>query len=435
MIEKIDSKLIELLKNEAIAISCSGGSDSMALLHFAQNNFNNISVINFEHGIRGDSSISDSEFVREYCKKNNIKCEVVKLDTLLVAKQLGLTVEESARKLRYDYYKSQIEQNKVKYILLAHHKLDQVETVLMRIFRGTGIDGLEGIKVVNNGIVRPLLNVSKEEILEYIKANNITYVEDETNSDTLYTRNFIRHKVLPLIKEKYPKVEDSICRLATISQDINAYFDSNISVTKLSENTVQIPIDLSCLELFRRNVKRAYEQLGINQDIEFRHYELIADLVNKPTATTLDMPFNTVAVKEYNSIIIAKKQEEKNICILLEQVLNSELLQDKVRFSKVNGKFDVKDGLYFDMDKMPKDAVIRYRKQGDTFTKFGGGTKSLGDFLTDKKVPVRLRDKLLVVASKSDVLLVAGVAISDKIKVNDNSQNIYKITTEKNNGI
>ena len=271
--------------------------------------------------------------------------------------------------------------------------------------------------------------------MDYINKNNIPYVEDETNSDTRYTRNFIRHSILPLIKEKYPKVEDSIKRLSDIAEGIDSYFESLVKVEKLDNNSVSIPIDLPCKEVFRKSCKKAYMMLGINQDIEYRHYALIDNLATLENGKSLQMPYNTIAFKEYNKIVITRDKKLKDINIPFKLPLNDSFIEDKVSFVKISGDFNVKHGLYFDYDKVPEGSVIRHRKEGDYFTKFGGGTKSLGDYLTDKKVPVRLRDDILVVAKYSEIYIIVGLAISDKLKINDNSQNIYKITTEKDNGI
>lgn len=427
----VNHNLIEMLRTKRIAVAVSGGSDSMALLHFViENKFTDFFVVNFEHGIRGESSIKDSDFVLNYCKDRNIQCRVVPLNTLDEVARLGLTVEETARKLRYEYFDTLLKDD-VDYVLLAHHKQDQVETILMRIFRGTGIDGLEGIKQINNGIVRPFLYTDKSDIMAYIKENNIPYVEDETNQQNVYTRNFIRNELLPKIKEKYPKAEDSIVRLADIARGVNEYLDKQISVEIYDENTVAISADIVDKELLVRAVKKAYLTLGITKDIETRHYELILKLQGLNNGVYLDMPYKTRAYKEYDKIVIEKIADNQNINILLELPLKCDILHDKVRIVRVDGNVDVKNGLYFDGDKIPKGAVLRYRKPEDYFTKFGGGTKSLGDYFTDKKIPIRLRDKIVVCAHESEVLFIVGVAISDKVKIDNKSKNIYEITTEK----
>ncbi len=432
---KINKKLIDSIKDEPVAVACSGGSDSMALLHYVSTHFSNFLVINFEHGIRGESSVRDSEFVKNYCINHKIKFNSIRLNTLEIALNEGLTVEEAARKLRYECFNKMLNEGSVKYVLLAHHKQDQVETILMRIFRGTGIDGLVGIREQNEGIIRPFINLDKLDIMEYIKQNNIPYVEDETNSDTRYTRNFIRHSLLPLIKERYPKVEDSIARLSDIADGIDSYFDSLVIVEKLDDKSVSVPIDLPCKEVFRKSIKKAYVMLGITQDIEYRHYVLMDNLATLENGKSLKMPYNTTAFKEYNRIVIVKDTNLEDSNISFKLPFNQFILNDKVSFVKVEGEFDVKSGLYFDYDKLPEGAIIRHRMEGDYFTKFGGGTKNLGDYLTDKKVPVRLRDDILVVAKDSEVYLIVGLAISDKLKINDKSQNIYKMNTEKDNGI
>ena len=431
---KVDSNLIEALIHEPVAVGVSGGSDSMALLHFAKTNgFENFFVINFEHGIRGESSVRDSEFVSDYCKDNGITCRVVRLDTLAKAKESGMSTEEAARKLRYDYFDEILKKGVCKYVLLAHHRRDQAETVLMRILRGTGITGLEGIKPINNGIVRPFLNVGKNEISEYIAENGIPFVDDETNYTSDYTRNFIRNEVFPLIKLRYPKVEDSLIRLADIASGINKYLESEAEVKEYDNDTVAIGIDCDS-EIFKKAVRQAYVRLGINQDIEYRHYELLLKLRNSNNGASLDMPFFTKAYKEYDNIVITKNTDYEKYEIPFKLPFYVTVSGYKVRIEAAGENIDLKNGLYFDSDKVPENAVLRNRKREDYIVKFGGGRKSLGDYFTDKKIPVRLRDKALTLACGNEILFIAGLAISDKIKIDDKSQNIYKITTEKENG-
>ncbi len=431
MIDKSVKEILEVLKDEPIAVAVSGGSDSMALLYFILDyGFSNVSVINFEHGIRGENSVRDSKFVKDYCTKRGVAVKVVSLNTIQEAKQNKTTIEETARKLRYDYFEKVLSAGIVKYVFLAHHKKDQAETVLMRILRGTGIDGLEGMKVLSNGYVRPFLHVDKEEIMGYVAKHNIPYVTDETNDDENYSRNFIRSSVLPLIKTKYPKVEDSLCRLADIASGVNACLDARINVSKISDSEVKVAFNKD-KEIFSRSVKEAFRLLGIEKDVEYRHYEMIYLLQTLDTGASVDTPYFTNAVKDYDGIVICKKRDNEEYCEPFELEINLAKTYDKATFTPYKDKIKRGEGLYFDYDKLPCGCVIRRRKEGDYIEKFGGGTKSFGDYLTDKKVPKRYRDSLLVVAKDSEIFIAVGVDISNKVKVVDESLNIYKVTTEK----
>lgn len=430
MIDKSVKEILEVLKNEPIAVAVSGGSDSMALLYFILDyGFSNVRVINFEHGIRGENSIRDSEFVKDYCLKRGVEVKVIPLSTLYEAEKTKSTVEETARRLRYEHFEKLLNGGEVKKIFLAHHKQDQAETVLMRILRGTGISGLEGMKVETNGYVRPFLNVDKKDIMEYVAKNNIPYVTDETNFDEGYARNFIRNSVLPLVKTKYPKVEDSLCRLSEIALGVNEHLSGLAKAELLNNNEVKVPLSKDREEFFR-SVKKAFNMLGIDKDVEHRHYEIIYALQNLENGASVDTPYFTQAVKDYDGIVLLRKTENEKYCLPFKLEVNKAKTYDKVTFTP-QSEVKLGSGLYFDYDKLPEGSVIRTRQNGDYIEKFGGGTKSLGDYLTDKKVPKRYRDKLLVVAKGSEVFVVCGVDISNKVKVVDESLNIYKVTTEK----
>jgi tRNA(Ile)-lysidine synthase len=174
------------LKDSKIALALSGGRDSMALAYALKAQGTPFFAINFDHGIRGEKSTKDSAFVKEWCKANGIQCVSISFDTPKYAKDNGLTIEQGARELRYFHFQKLLDEGKCDYVALAHHNDDQVETILMRIFRGTGIRGLKGMSEVSGKYVRPLINYTREDIDEYVRANSIPYVEDETNCDDAF---------------------------------------------------------------------------------------------------------------------------------------------------------------------------------------------------------------------------------------------------------
>ena len=193
--------------NQTIAVALSGGADSVALLHYmlSFSRLYPIKVIalNVEHGIRGEQSKNDTAFVSELCKKLNIELLKYEVDSPAYAKEHKLTIEQAARALRYDCFFDAIKTKKCHKIATAHHLSDNFETVLFNIFRGTGLKGLYGISDDRDNIIRPLLNVSRREIDEYIEKNAIPYVEDSSNKDNNFSRNYLRNEVIPKILEKY----------------------------------------------------------------------------------------------------------------------------------------------------------------------------------------------------------------------------------------
>ena len=175
---------------KTIGVALSGGRDSVALAYALKKADVSLIAVNVEHGIRGESSVNDSKFVEEFCKKYDIPLLSFSVDVPSFCKQNGYTTEQGARILRYDIFDKVLSDGKCDFIALAHHADDQVETVFMRIIRGTGVRGLCGMSAVSGKYIRPLLDCTREDINDFIAKNELPYVDDETNFDTDYTRNF-----------------------------------------------------------------------------------------------------------------------------------------------------------------------------------------------------------------------------------------------------
>ena len=422
--------------NETIAVALSGGADSVALLHYLLSVKDlysvNIVALNVEHGIRGIASKHDTQFVIELCKQLNVPLLQYEVDSPTYAKEQKLTLEQAARALRYDCFFDAINSNKCNKVATAHHSLDNVESVLFNLFRGTGINGVTGIEEnFEQKIIRPFLCVDKAQINDYVTKNNLAYVTDQSNFDDSFTRNHIRLNVINEIKKSFPEVEKSVSRFCTIAKIENDYMDKQAqSALKLSANHAEITLPLHPALISRCAIK-AMQALGTVKDWEKVHVDAINSLVLSANGTKINLKNNLIAVKEYDKITIYKNQPktEKETPFTLGCVqFNGVTLS----VSKVDNVNSLKDGLYADADKIPKSAIIRTKRDGDKFTKFGGGTKKLNDYLTDKKIPLRIRDNLLVIADGNDILAIFDLAISDKIKVDENTENIISLTINKN---
>ncbi|MDD4840248.1 MAG: tRNA lysidine(34) synthetase TilS [Clostridia bacterium] len=426
----------EILKGKIIAVAVSGGRDSMALLHLFSKSDCNFFVVNLEHGIRGESSKRDSKFVQDFCTFNNIKFKSFSVDALSFAKENHKTVEQSARELRYQIFNQLLVSGECDFVALAHHQDDQAETILMRILRGTGLKGLRGIETLHDGYFRPLLNFSRSDINAYVKTNQIPYIDDETNNETDANRNFLRLEILPLIEKRYPAYRQTLSRLARNASEAEEYI-SNCArpVVKFSENAVRIVMPFPPLAIFKCEVMQGANALGIFQDIEECHFTALFNLQTAETAKQISLAHGLVAIKEPNSILLALEAnfDSKKTVLFSELRFPSEingcLFSHKLK-PYTGEKLEVGE-LIFDLEKLPQSAILRYRDEGDQFTKFGGGTKSLGDFFTDRKIPLWERNRILVCADGNDILFIAGVEISDKIKVTNETTNIIKITKEK----
>lgn len=419
-----------------ICVAVSGGRDSVALLHCLkgiecesaeENPRIVVSAVNVEHGIRGEASVRDSEFVSRLCKEWNIPLFSFSVNVPKFAKENGYTEEQAGRILRYDIFDKLIADGKCDFVALAHHLDDQVETVFMRILRGTGIRGLSGMKKVSGRYLRPLLGYGRDSIDRYIEENGLEYVDDATNGDTAYTRNYLR-EVLSDLKSRYPHIGESVGRLCDNAREADEYIESQLPEIEVKDGVSYIKtVDCANKLIAKRLIYRASCALGVMQDIEDRHYSLVLDLIEKPTGKYLMLTHGLCVYKEGDRLAFTLGNENLEIC---EREFQEGDFEDIGLSVKRVDKSDIAFGgasLYIDGDKLPRDAVIRGRRTGDVIRKFGGGTKSLGDFLTDKKIPLRKRDGLAVIAKDSTVYAVPSVDISADVGIDENTETVYEL--------
>lgn len=419
-------------KKRVVGVALSGGRDSVALCHALKTAGENIVAINVEHGIRGENSLRDSEFVKDFCKAQGVKLYSFSVDVPSFAKQNGYTIEQAARILRYRVFDDAIKDGLCDVVALAHHSGDQAETILMRILRGTGTRGLVGMREVSGRYVRPLLDYSREDINAYVESNNLPFVDDETNEDLSYSRNFLRQEI-ERIKERYPDVENSFARLSRVALETEEFIDSVLPELTLNDGEVLIKTaDCANSFVLKRLVVNAAKLLGVDADVEEKHLNIVVELAQNETGKRVDLSHGLVAHKDVNGIVLSRPNGGETMLEIPFAIRDFDALG--VSVERVEGVLDTQlksgEALFADFDKFPVGCVIRARRDGDYIVKFGGGTKSLGDFLTDKKVPLRLRDGLKVVAKDSEVFAVFGVEISLKVKIGDGTKNIVKLSVK-----
>ena len=297
--------------------------------------------------------------------------------------------------------------------------------MLFNLFRGTGPKGVAGINDFNSLIIRPLSKTPKADIDEYVKTQAIPYCIDQTNFDENYTRNYIRLSVLPVIEKVFPEAQKSIVRFSQTIKEESEFLDELALKEIVKEQDVyKLKSDLAPV-LFKRATVQILKLLGKTCDYEKVHVDTAHQLTTKQNGSKIDLGENIVVSKEYEWIVFAltTKKSEQIIPLTLP---TTEFLSAKFTLLDTPPK-NLKDGLYIDADKLPKNTVIRTKRDGDTFTKFGGGTKKLCDYLTDKKIPSRERENLVLLASENQVFAISGVAVSELVKVEENTKNIMQI--------
>lgn len=427
-------------KGETIAVALSGGKDSVALLYSLLSVKDKLGIIvkavNIEHGIRGATSKRDSMFVADLCQKLSVPLKTYQLDCVKFSEENRYGIEEGARIARYDCFKSAIDEGFCDKVATAHHLSDSVETLLFNLFRGASLSGMTGIKSErNNGkIIRPFADTPKSEIEKYVADNGLPFVDDETNFESVYSRNYIRNEIMPVVSARFPEAEKSIGRFLKIAESENDFLEelAKKSLTR-DGNAYVISIDTpDCI--FARSVVLAMKSLGIAKDYVKLHVDAVLSLKNLVNGSKISLPRNVYAAREYDKIAIYKAVKsdgnfEKPFALgYIDGAIG------KLSFGEINEKEknvnELKYGrsLVFDLNKLPKNAVIRYKRSGDYFKKFGGGRKKLNDYFTDKKIPLRLRDSIPLVCAGSEVYIICGIEISDLIKVDKGTEKVVQCT-------
>lgn len=436
----IDDKFV--CKDDRIAVGVSGGADSMLLLWGLIDKQKQVGfyfeVININHHLRGSASDADSKFVEEFCKKRKIDYKIIDVDVKKLKNDEKFTLEESARVARYDAFKSVMKQDKLNKLFLAHHKNDQAETILMHIFRGSGISGAVGIRNTDT-IFRPLLNLSKQEILKIANEHGIEFVQDESNADNDYSRNYIRNVVLPQIENVYPKAVENIALFGKRCEEIQNYILSLIDDSLIETKKNEVVLNQKIFEfktfIGREYLKKAFEFLGVFSDIESKHISIIFELSKCEVNKEVSLPHGLVAKKTYVGVKILKPSNKKSDVLEFEFVKNGEIVfgeHFKILTKVVRADEIVYgEGLFVDVNKISTNAIWRTRRTGDKFAKIGTGSKKFNDYLTNSKVDFELRDCLPILAVDETVLVVANDDVSENVKIDATTDEIVKITFER----
>lgn len=439
-------------EKDNIVVGVSGGPDSMALLYLLieakkQIDFNLI-IAHVNHGVRGNEALEDELFVQRKAKELGIPFYSKTTDMIAYGKEKGISSEEAGRELRYGFFREILDKYGGGKIAVAHNMNDQAETLLMRIMRGTGIDGLGGMEFITHDIIRPILNISRNKIEKYIEERNIETVLDKTNLLPIYTRNKIRLELIPYIEDNFnPSIIESLWRLSQISsidsKFLEEYSDKKYNLILKSEMENYIILDK---ELFRRQdisiqqriIRKSTEKLrGKLQGLTEQHISSVVDLFNfGDTGKTINLPDGIIAKTDYNNLIIEKGK------IDVPKEYSYKLDIGNNYFPSVGYNFNIKvlpreeiqdiksnkNLRFFDYDEVKGNLVLRNRRNGDRFIPYGmNGSKKLKDYFIDEKISRDLRDKIPVIADSEHILWVVGYRTSNLYMVKNNTKRVLVI--------
>ncbi len=422
-----------------MCVAISGGVDSTALLHYLKNHEKEwgfiLSAVHCEHGIRGEESLQDAAFVRALCERWGVPLFEFSEDCPKKAEREKISLETAARNFRYASFLSLVESGKVDFIATAHHISDEAETVLFRLARGTSLSGVKGMEGTREPFVRPFLTWTKAEILEYAKENGLSYREDSTNFVPDATRNKLRLKVFPALEEAVHGASVNLARFATLAvEDDELLYEQSRALLTVEKNRVEVAF-CEKKPLFRRASLTAMKTLGVEKDYTSAHLESLVCLQRCEKGARIDLLGGVVAEKTERGILFFLRQDEE----ALPPAPSKQKPFDETGFD--GGKYAVNvtkapiEGekcLRLDEDKLPKNAVFRFRREGDEIQSFGG-KKSLKKFFNEKKVPTKERAFLPLIASATgrEVYVVCGVDISQTVKITEDTQCVLYISIRK----
>ncbi len=452
-----DNKMLKA--GESVVIGVSGGADSMCLLHIMESIRNELElrlmVVHVHHGIRKETANRDAAFVESYCKDKGIACVVERADVPYLSKEWGMSEEEAGRKVRYEAFSKALEQFGGEKIAVAHNADDCAETVLLNLFRGSGIKGMAGILPVRDNVIRPVLCLTRKDIEEYNKINNVKYVDDETNFVAEYTRNKLRLQIMPAIKEAINKrASEHINMTGRNLAQIDDYMEKQCeevykSIVTFDKENNSLYISKREFELLHIAMqtqlakKCLYKIATKAKDITYKHISLLRELFQLEVGSSIDLPYGIVAVKEYEGVSISKKliksslvgdKKEYDICVNKDSRYEINLAGDNgffvTQISEYNEELFIENKYtkWINCDTIDGNLLLRTRRDGDyIIVDAKGSKKKLKDFFIDKKIPREERSRVWLLARGNEIIWIVGYRLSAAYKVDENTRKIVKI--------
>ncbi|MCD8179705.1 MAG: tRNA lysidine(34) synthetase TilS [Tannerellaceae bacterium] len=409
-----------------VIVGLSGGADSVALLAILTQLGYDCRAAHCNFHLRGDESDRDEEFSHLLARSLSVPFYHIDFDTERYAAENHLSIEMAARELRYRWFEEMRATEQAQAIAVAHHRDDQVETILLNLVRGTGIRGMRGMTPKNGTIVRPLLSVSKKQLLDWLEEQHLNYVTDSTNNTIDYKRNYIRHEIVPALEKLNPSFQDTVVRNAHYLRDVETIYDHSIRQAgeDIMDQALRISIQKLCNYPAPENM--LYELLkpyGFNRFV-------IADIFRAlpgESGKQFDSPEYTL-VKDREYLLLSVKGKSTDSSFYIEE--NTEQIEYPVKLSfrkiVLGEEFAIdrdKHIAYFDYEKLSFPLTIRTWQSGDWFIPFGmKGRKKLSDYFSDLKYSRPEKEKQWLLCSGEDIIWVTGHRTDDRYKVDQHTR-------------
>lgn len=421
---------INALEGKKLLCAVSGGADSMCMLHLLRACGIELGVAHYEHGIRGEESLRDAKFVERYCRRNKIPFFIAHGNVPAYARTRGIGLEEAARELRYSFLERTRQEQGYDLIATAHNADDNAETLLMNLIRGSGARGLSGIPMQRGNIVRPMLKVSREEIEDYVRYKKIAHVEDSSNQSDDYTRNLIRHQIMPVAKRINPRFTEAAARTAelmrrdeeALSIFAGAFAAVNLQNGALSLKTLAVTPPAVAARMLRQ----------LMPGLSMKHVDSILTFARGEGYGLMNLPGHIIIrdqgrlyLRQPALIPLSDRPLRPGECIFLSECglnVSCEICQYG---GEVNDLFTTS---YLKYENISSELIIGGRRDGDKIRPAGRGcSKTLKSLFMENKIPVQLRDSCPVIRDGQGILLVRGLAMDERAKPRKGDK-VFKIT-------
>lgn len=448
-------------KGDSVLVALSGGPDSVCLLHILYSLSKNMNIslyaAHVNHCLRGEEAIEDEKYSEELCGSLNIPFYCKRVDIKAVSKERGVSTEVAGRDERYKFFDELKEKLSINKIAIAHNANDQAETLIMRIIRGTGLEGLVGIKPIRDSVyIRPILCLTRKEIEQYCDGENLNPRIDQTNYEEIYSRNKIRLRAIPFIEENFNKdIVSTLNRLAYMCNIDNEFIESKVDekyeefckdegeyfyISKGGFNESE--------SLVTRIIRRALMNFsGTQYNFEMKHIYDIISLQKGKSGKNIDLPNGVRAINVYGNVKLEKVKAKIDLKIMDQYIFNisevpKKFINKEIKLEhfgydmnfeiiKLEKKINFSNEQlvkYFDYDKIKEKIIIRSRADGDKIIPLGmSGRKKVKDIFINEKIPKDIRDRTPIVTFDDEIAWVVGVKVGDIFKVTKDTKNILKI--------
>ena len=425
-VQKFISEKSLFIREEKLILGISGGADSVCLMHVFLELGYSFELAHCNFNLRGEESDADEYFVKDLAKEHQLKVHIKQFDTLVYAAENKISTQMAARDLRYAWFEKLRIKSNAKYLAIAHHANDDVETFFINLVRGSGLKGFLGIKEKNNAIVRPLLSVSRLEIEQYLKDRGLVFREDSSNASVKYLRNKIRHELIPLLAQMNPSIQQTVKDEMRILDDVAHIYASKVEEVRkdlTQEKNGIVQLEISALLALNPLHSYLYELLSA---YGFYAVEAISKALQGQSGKQFFSSTHQLVVDRENIFISLLNKEnevfeitEKTISLVYPLEINFKVMADKTIIYDNNIA-------QLDVEKLKFPLTLRKWKEGDKFMPLGMKKfKKLSDFFIDSKFSIIDKQEQWLLCSGVDIVWVLGCRIDERYKLESNTKKVY----------